>query len=104
MIVALLALKGRPRQPLLSIAHGLAGAAGLVLLLLASRGPRQGDAMGVGSFGIIAAALFLSALVLGPCVPMLRQRAPSAAGMARVIHACLAITAFVLFLAWASVS
>jgi hypothetical protein len=98
---ALLYLRGGGR-PIVGIVHGVTGAAGLGLLAVALQGPRRGDAMGVGSFGQVAAVLFGVALLVGPFVPLLQRRAPPFAGIAIATHASLAITAFVLFLAWAS--
>jgi hypothetical protein len=84
------------------VTHGLIGAIGLGLLIIALQGPRRGDAMGVGSFGTVAAVLFAFALPLGPLIGLLARRAPRVAGLTVVTHASLAITAFVLFLAWVS--
>ena len=58
--------------------------------------------MGVGSFGVTAAVLFGIALAFGPAIPLLAKRSPRVAGVIIAIHASFAITAFVLFLAWAS--
>jgi hypothetical protein len=99
--LALLSLRGR-RFRLAGVIHGLAGAAGLGLLMAALQGPRHGDAMGMGSFGAAAAVLFGFALALGLTLPWLFGRAPRASGLAVATHATFAITAFVLFLAWTS--
>ena len=87
---------------MLALIHGAAGAIGLGLLLLALRGPRRGDAMGAGSFGLAAACLFTAALLLGLALPVVLKRASRLTGFGIATHASLAITAFVLFLAWAS--
>ena len=91
---------------MLALAHGLMGVAGLGVLLYALRGPRQGDghgdAMGVGSFGLVAALLFGVAAAIGVCLPLLRRRSPRAMGAALAVHATLAIGGYVLFLAWTS--
>jgi hypothetical protein len=101
--LALLYVRGTsPRQPFPGIIHGLTGAVGLGLLILALQGPRRGDAMGAGSFGIVAGVLFGLALAFGPLIWFLGRRAPHVAGGIIAVHASLAITAFVLFLAWAS--
>lgn len=84
------------------VIHGLTGAVGLGLLVIALQGPRRGDAMGVGSFGVAAAVLFGLALLLGPLIRLLVRRVPHVGGVIIATHASLAITAFVLFLAWAS--
>jgi hypothetical protein len=58
--------------------------------------------MGVGSFGIAASLLFGIALAFGPFIPLSMKRAPRFAGLLVAAHATVAITGFVLFLAWAS--
>ena len=58
--------------------------------------------MGVGSFGIAASVLFGSALTIGLFIPMLMKRSPRVAGLVIATHATVAITGFVLFLAWSS--
>jgi len=101
--LALLYLRDSGRRKTgLGVVHGVIGAAGLCLLVLALRGPRRGDAMGVGSFGLAASVLFGVALAIGPAIPLLWRRSPRGAGVAVAIHAGFAITAFVLFLAWTS--
>jgi hypothetical protein len=99
--LALLYLRGR-RMWFVAIVHGVVGAAGLALLVLALRGPRHGDAMGAGSFGSIAAVLFGVALAFGLSVPLLRTRSPRIGGVVIATHASVAITGFVLLLAWIS--
>lgn len=66
-------------------------------MLLALRGPARGVAAGVGSFGTVAAALFAAALLTGG-VLLLRRRS----GLVMAIHAGIAITAYVILLAWNS--
>jgi hypothetical protein len=72
------------------------------MLIIALQGPPRGDAMGVGSFGLFAAVLFGLALAFGPLIPLLTRRLPGVAGAMVAVHASVAITAYVLFLAWAS--
>jgi len=91
--LSFLALRDGARRPLIAVLHGVVGAVGLGLLLWMLRGPRLGDAMGAGSFGIAAAVLFAVALVLGPFVKRTK-------GLVLAVHASLAITGFVLVLAW----
>ena len=93
---------GGARHRALALLHGALGLSGLGFLLLVLQGPRHGDAMGVGSFGIVAAALFGLALLLGPAVPLLSRRAPGLSSLALAIHATCAISGFTLFLAWVS--
>lgn len=80
------------------IAHGLAGAVGLALLLVALRGPPRGVAEGAGSFGIIAAWLFGGALVIGGVILARRRRGPL---LTILLHAGLAVTGWVMLIAWA---
>lgn len=81
------------------IAHGTVGAAGLAVLLLALRGPARGVDAGVGSFGIVSAVLFAAALLTGIVLLTLRRK-----GLVMAIHAGIAITGYVLLLAWSSLS
>lgn len=99
--LALLYLRGR-RLPIVGMVHGLVGASGLALLVATLQGPRRGDAMGVGSFGTAGAALFGAALAFGLCIPLSNRWAHRFVGAVIATHAGLAITAFILFLAWAS--
>ncbi|HVY15266.1 MAG TPA: hypothetical protein VHB27_08565 [Rhodopila sp.] len=80
------------------MAHGLAGAVGLGLLLLALRGPARGAAEGTGSFGRIAAWLFGGALAVGLAVWARRRRGPM---LTVLLHTALAVTGWVVLLAWA---
>jgi hypothetical protein len=93
--LGLLFLRSGERRPRIAVVHGLVGAAGLAMLLLALQGPRRGDAMGVGSFGTVAAVLFGIGIVFG----LLGNRLK---GLPLAVHATLAITAYTFFLAWVS--
>jgi hypothetical protein len=101
LTAAALYLRGG-RIPLAGAIHGIVGTVGLGTLVLALQGPRRGDAMGAGSFGIAGSVLFGVALALGPFIPLLNRRSARAAGLVIATHATAAITAYVLFLAWAS--
>lgn len=81
--------------------HGILGASGLVLLLVALRGPTRGVAYGAGGFGTMAAILLGCAILAGLLVlrARLRTRGPM---MAIGIHATLAIFGLVLLAAYAS--
>jgi hypothetical protein len=89
---------GRP-PALAGIAHGLAGAVGLAVLLLVLHGPVRGAASGVGSFGTTSAWLFGAALVSGLVVWRRRRRSPA---VMMAVHAGFAVTGWVLLLAWVS--
>jgi len=91
------ATDGTPRPPIAAgIAHGAVGVAGLAILLLALQGPPRGVAAGVGAFGAVSAVLFAGALLTGG-VLLLRRK-----GAVMAIHAGVAITGYVLLLAWHS--
>lgn len=100
-VLALLYLRGTayPR-PASGLLHGALGLAGLAALFLALRGPPRGLDAGVGSFGAVAAVLAAAALVLGLSVLALLRYRPQVAALAVVLHAALAITAYVLLLAY----
>jgi hypothetical protein len=92
------ATESASRPPLIAgIAHGVVGAAGLAILLLALRGPARGVGAGVGSFGTIAAVLFAAALLSGVGLLLLQRK-----GIVIAIHAGIAISGYVLLLAWSS--
>ena len=83
--------------PVAGIAHGIVGAIGLALLLLVLRGSPRGVDAGVGSFGTVAAVLFAGAVLTGIGLLLLRRKA-----VVMAIHAGIAITGYVLLLAWNS--
>ena len=85
--------------PWMGILHGLTGVVGLGVLLIALRGPERGMASGVGAFGKIAAWLFVGAVASGVLVWTRRRKGPAATV---IMHAGIAITAWVILLAWNS--
>lgn len=92
------ASEGASRPPLAAgIAHGILGTIGLVILLIALRGPPRGVATGVASFGTIATVLFTASLITGLITLTLRRKP-----IVMAIHAGIAITGYVLLLAWNS--
>ena len=96
--LALWHLRGLSRPPLAAGgAHAVVGAAGLGVLLLALRGPARGVAVGVGSFGTVAAVLFAGALLTGIVLLLWHRK-----GIVMAVHAGIAITGYVLLLAWVS--
>jgi hypothetical protein len=88
-----------PPKAAFGILHGLLGAVGFATLLLALRGPPRGAAMGVGSFGGIAAALLVLALLAGLVIR--RRRSP---GLLIGTHATIAISGIVILAAYTFVS
>lgn len=68
---------------------------GFGFLLFALRGPPGGVDAGVGSFGTVAAVLFAGAVLTGVLLLLVRRKA-----VVMTIHAGIAITGYVLLLAW----
>lgn len=92
------ASEGVRRPPLwMGIAHGLTGAVGLALLVPVLRGPPRGAASGTTTFGPMAGWLFVAALATGALLLARRKRGPA---LTMVVHAGLAVTGWVLLLAW----
>ena len=77
------------------VAHGTVGMIGFGVLLFALRGPPRGVDSGAGSFGTLAAVLFAGALLTGGLLGLIRRK-----GVVMTIHAGIAITGYVLLLAW----
>ena len=103
--VALVVLYGLRRFALIrwvGPAHGLAGVSGLVLLLLALRGPARGAAYGAAGFGVMAAALLGVAILIGLVVLAVRRRRGDPM-LAIGLHATLAVFGLVLLAAYASI-
>ncbi len=74
----------------------------LGLLVLAVLGPARGVASGTGAFGLVAATLLGVALLVGLTLPVLMRRKPAVSATVMAIHAGIAITGTVIFLAWAA--
>jgi hypothetical protein len=92
------ATDGAGRPPLFAaVAHGVAGAMGLFVLVVALQGPPRGVEAGAGSFGTTAAVLFGGSLLTGGSLLFLRPK-----GIVMAIHAGIAISGYVLLLAWSS--
>jgi len=100
-ILGLLHLRGADgaaRPPLMvGMVHGAIGAVGLALLLPVAFGPPRAAAAGAALFGPLAAWLFGVALLTGAIVLIRRRRGPY---VTMAIHAGIAITAYVILLAW----
>ena len=80
--------------------HGLVGIAGFTALLLALRGPPRGEAMGVGQFGRISAALLAMALVVAIPIVVVRLRRRSIPGLVIGVHATIAVSGIVVLAAY----
>jgi hypothetical protein len=80
--------------------HGALGFIGLVILLLALRGPSRGIAMGVGSFGRVAAVLLAMALLAGLAILVVRLCYRRTPGLLVGIHATIAISSVVILAAY----
>jgi hypothetical protein len=106
VVVALLDLRATSpaqRPPRAAcVAHGLVGTAGLALLLLALRGRPRGALAGASSFGLQAAVLLSAALLAGIAIAILGRLRSRTARNAIFVHALLAITGYVMLIAYAS--
>jgi hypothetical protein len=102
---SVLAMLGfRPEVPppaqVYGVLHGCLGAGGFAALVMALRGPPRGVAMGVGSFGAIAAVLLGVALLAGLIMLAIRLRARQVSGLIIGIHATIAISGIVILAAY----
>jgi len=82
--------------------HGLLGVSGLFALIVAlASGTGTGDRYGTASFGPVAAILAALAALAGAGIMLLARRPPRNIGLFIGVHASLAVTAYVLLLAYA---
>src|SRR5258708_6661192 len=94
-------LRGAARPKLwLPGARGLAARVGLLLLLLAVRGPVRGAGAGAAAFGRIAAVTLAAAAVPGTALLVAHLRGRRLSGALVGVHAVLAISGFVVLLAY----
>jgi len=101
VLAALHLIPERPVVPAwLSGLHGLLATGGLVVLVLALRGPPRGTASGAGSFGLIAAMLAALAAIAGAATLAARVRKKPSTGVLVGVHATLAVSAFVILAAY----
>lgn len=82
--------------------HGTLGAVGLVLLVLALRGPPRGTIYGIAPFGVVAAILFALALLAGLLVLRSLRRGRHPVTLIGA-HAMIAISAFVVLAAYVAI-
>jgi hypothetical protein len=101
-VLAVLHLQTESRAPPWSLAalHGLLAIGGLGCLALALRGPPRGPAQGAASFGIIAAVLITLAASVGVALLATRVFKRRVAGTMIGIHATLAVSGFVILVAY----
>ena len=86
--------------PITGIVHGTAGAACVVLLLLALGGPRRGLHTGAGAFGWASFAILLAALLAGATILSLHLRRRGAPSLLIALHGMLGLTGGILLAAW----
>jgi hypothetical protein len=106
LTLALLHMRpGRGAPALLGAAHGVLGATGIVLLLLAAQRSAKAAAQGAGTFGFDATWLLVFALLLGLTVLYFvrRGRAGQAALMI-VLHGTIAVMGYVILVAYWSLA
>ena len=91
---------GRPRPGLRAL-HGSAGAGGLALLAAAAWAPSWGEMFGTaGQFARSGLALMGAGLLLGLAFWLGWKQLGRARDGVLILHACLAITGFVLLSGW----
>lgn len=92
-----------PRLAWIAAIHGLVGTCGLALLLLALRTPdAKADASGIGAFSRYAAVLIACAWIAGLGLAFWPFRNPRSLGLLIAIHGTIAVSGFVLFMAYRS--
>jgi hypothetical protein len=84
----------------LAALHGLLGIGGLGCLLLALRGPSAALNQQNGSFEVMSAILFASAALVGVGIFIMHLLKRRRAGALIAIHATLAVSGFVVLLAY----
>ncbi len=80
--------------------HGLLGVGGLGCLILALRGPPRGLDHGTGSFGVISAVLIVLAALVAGGIIVRHLLSGRRAGVLIGIHATLAVSGFVILVAY----
>lgn len=95
-------LAGKPvPSRAIAIVHGLLGVLGLsALILVLTHGIGMGDRYGTASFGPLAAILAAVAALVGVGMALLMRKTTRNAGVLISVHATLAISAYVLLLAY----
>ena len=100
-VLAVLHLRGGAAAPWpIGALHGLLGVSGLIVLILALRGPPRGLDQGVASFGAIGAALIALAALAGGGILVTHLRKGRRAGGLIGVHATLAVSGFVVLAAY----
>lgn len=104
IVLALLHIRpGRGAAPWqLGAIHGIIGASGLALLVLALRGPPRGTIYGIAPFGVVSAVLFALALLAGLLVLRHLRRGRHPVTLIGA-HAMIAISAFVVLAAYVAI-
>jgi hypothetical protein len=88
-----------PPLPLAAL-HGLLAIVGLCCLALALRGPPRGLAQGMASFGVVATTLITLAALIGAGLLAAHILKKRIAGVVIGIHATLAVSGFVILVAY----
>jgi len=84
----------------LAALHGVVAVVGLGCLALGLRGPPRGLEQGTASFGMIAVALIAAAATLGAGLVATRLRQRRLPGLMIGVHATLAVSGFVILMAY----
>jgi len=85
----------------LAVTHGALASAGVILLIFALGETPDASASGVAGFDDGAVVLFAVAILAGLAIPALRRWRGRVPGVLVAVHAGIAVTGYVIFLAWA---
>jgi len=98
--LAIAVARRAPWPRAVTLLHGGLALAGYGLLVAAVSGARRGAATGTASFGLVAIVLLSGAVLAGIALALLRRRKPGLFSMLVGVHATLAVSGFVILLAY----
>ncbi len=93
-------LRGVRSRPTMIGMHFLLGAASLEVLVMLLAGAPDGTVLLVGRLGHVAAGFLVVAMFIGVTAPMVGRQSRPTMNVALAAHALVAITGFVLLVAW----
>jgi hypothetical protein len=82
--------------------HGVLGATGVIVLLLALRGPARGVAQGAGAFGWVSGAMLTATLAGGLLIVLIHMRRRAVPPLLIAMHGTLGVAGYVLLAAYFS--
>jgi hypothetical protein len=102
VVLGLQYLRGERSKPVVIGLHLLFGAGGLEVMALLLHGTPDRRIEPAGSLLTPAAALVMAAMFSGLVAPMVGRKSRLTMNVALVVHVSVAITGFVLLLAWSA--